>query len=148
MSESKAKKLVRVLAIPSPITEASKTINLERPDGSKLWRSLCIDYSDQFDRFSIKGLIDSNSKINAMQVGFTREQGFCICITNVCAWKIGSNKLEIYEMVIIFFLVDNKDKKFCFFEEIFLLAEIRKNIAFGIFFLMLSNIEVNPIIES
>lgn len=43
-------------------------------------------------------------------------------------------------MVIVFFLVDNKDKKSCFFEETFLLADISIAIAFGMFFLILSNV--------
>lgn len=39
--------------------------------------------------------------------------------------------------------MDNKDKKFCFFEEIFLLADISMDISFEMPFLSLSNFEIN-----
>lgn len=46
-------------------------------------------------------------------------------------------------MVITSFLVNDKDEKFCFFEETFLLADIGIDVAFEIFFLTLSIIKVN-----
>lgn len=57
--------------------------------------------------------------------------------------KIDSSKLETVKIVITSFRVDNKDGKFPFFEETSLLADISINIALGIFFLTLSNVEVN-----
>lgn len=46
-------------------------------------------------------------------------------------------------MVITLFLIDEKDKKFCFFKKDFLLANINIKVTFGIFFLTLNNIKVN-----
>lgn len=46
-------------------------------------------------------------------------------------------------MVITSFLLDDKDKKFRFFEEIFLLANISIDIVFGIFFLILNNVQID-----
>lgn len=46
-------------------------------------------------------------------------------------------------MIITTFLVNNKNKKSRFLEETFLLIEISMNIAFGIFFLILSNIKID-----
>lgn len=45
-------------------------------------------------------------------------------------------------MAIVSFQVDEKDGKFRFFEETFLLVDISINVAFGIPFPTLSNIEV------
>lgn len=59
------------------------------------------------------------------------------------AQKIDDSKLETFGMVIALFQVDNKDEKSCFFEEIFLLAEISIDVAFRMFFLTLSNVQVN-----
>lgn len=40
-------------------------------------------------------------------------------------------------------MVEDKDKKSRFLEETFLLADISMDVAFGIFFLIFSNIEIN-----
>lgn len=51
--------------------------------------------------------------------------------------------LKIYKMVITLFPVNNKEIKFCFFEETFLPANISKDVISRIQFLTLSNIELN-----
>lgn len=56
---------------------------------------------------------------------------------------MNSNRLIIYEMVIALFQMDDKDEKFCFFKETFLLINISMNITFEILFLMLCNVDVN-----
>lgn len=58
------------------------------------------------------------------------------------AQKIDANRVEIFGMIITLFQVDNKDKKFRFFKETLLLADIRMYVAFEILFLTLSNIKV------
>lgn len=50
--------------------------------------------------------------------------------------------METYKIVIILFQMDDKDTKFCFFQETFLLTDISMDIAFRIFFFMWSNIKV------
>lgn len=46
-------------------------------------------------------------------------------------------------MVITFFLVDNKNKKSRFFNEVFLLAYISIDVIFRMFFLILNNIKID-----
>lgn len=49
-------------------------------------------------------------------------------------------------MVILYLLMDDKDKKSCFFEKTFLLAKISMDVALRMSFLTLNNVEVNFII--
>lgn len=46
-------------------------------------------------------------------------------------------------MVIAFLLINNKDKKSCFFKKTFLLADINIDVASEILFLILNNIQIN-----
>lgn len=62
---------------------------------------------------------------------------------NVDIQKINGGRLKTYKMIIVLFQIDNKDGKFCFFEKTFILAYISIDVAFGLFFLILSNIKVN-----
>lgn len=80
--------------------------------------------------FPVEALIDSDSKVNTMQPSFTMKLGLSICKTNIDAQKIYDCRLESYEMVIVSFQIDNKDKKSYFFEETFLLANSSIDIAF------------------
>lgn len=57
--------------------------------------------------------------------------------------KIDGFKLNIFSMVIGFFKVDYKDRKFWFFKKTFLLANFSIDITLNMFFLTLSNVEVN-----
>lgn len=64
------------------------------------------------------------------------------------AQKIKGSKLEIFGMVIALFLVDDKDRKFCFFKESFSLADINMDIDFRMFFFILSKVKVISTIAS
>lgn len=57
--------------------------------------------------------------------------------------KIDRHQLEILDMVIASFIVDDKDGKSCFFEKTFLLVDISMNIIFGMPFLNLSNVKID-----
>lgn len=59
------------------------------------------------------------------------------------AQKIDSNRLKTFGMVIALFQLDEENKKFCFLEETFLLADISISSTFGMFFLILNNVKVN-----
>lgn len=72
-----------------------------------------------------------------------RKLSFHIRKTDVSALKIDSSRLEIFDIVIAFFWIDNKNGKSCFFKRTFLLADISINITFGMFFLILSNVKDN-----
>lgn len=58
------------------------------------------------------------------------------------AQKIDGNKLKTYKMIIASFQMDDKDKKSCFLEKTFLLAEISINVVFEMSFFILRNIVV------
>lgn len=78
-----------------------------------------------------------------MLSSFAKKLGFYIHKTNVNIQKIDCNRPGTFNIVIAFFSVNNKNKKFCFFKKTFVLADISMNIAFEIFFLILNNVEVN-----
>lgn len=51
--------------------------------------------------------------------------------------------MKTFEIVIALFLLNNKDRKTHFFKKTFLLPDININIAFGMVFFILSNIQIN-----
>lgn len=57
--------------------------------------------------------------------------------------KIDNYRLKTCEIVIVFFSIDNKNRKSCFFEKTFLLTDISIYITFEIAFLIMSNIKIN-----
>lgn len=93
--------------------------------------------------YTIKIIIDFNGEVNIIRPSFVTKLGFCIRKTVINTQKIDNNRLTIFGKVITSFLVDNKNKKFRFFEESFLLIHISINITFEIFFLTLSNVKIN-----
>lgn len=125
------------------MTEASKEADFKVQEWSKIQHVLCIYYSAQFDEFLVKLLIDLSSYVNVMQSSFARKQDFCICKTNIFTQKIDIGRPKIYRIVIALFQINDWDKKFRFFKETFLLANISIDIAFRILFLILSNIKLN-----
>lgn len=77
-----------------------------------------------------------------MQSSFASKLKRHICNTNVGAQKINNSRPQTYGIVITLFQIHNKDGKSCFFQEIFLQAENHMNIAFGMLFFALGNVEV------
>lgn len=129
-----------VLATSASGTEASKEAEVQGP---KLQQVPCLHYLAQFSVFSIEVLIDSASEVNAMQSYFAKKLSHCICKTNVGVQKIDSSRLKTFEMVIASFQVNDKDGKSRIFKETFPLAHISMDVAHGMPFLTLSNIQVN-----
>lgn len=91
----------------------------------------------------IEVLINFGSEMNAIQPSFARKLDLYACEINIGVQRIDGNKLEIFGIIIAFFLIKNKDKKSYFFEETFPLANISMNIALEILFFTLSNVRVN-----
>ncbi len=87
--------------------------------------------------------MDSGKKVNAMSQAFTHQLGLKICKTNVGAQKINGTTLEIYGMVVIIFFVSDKDGRKKFFEESFLLADVKPDIVLRILFLTMSNADID-----
>lgn len=59
------------------------------------------------------------------------------------AHKISRSNLKIYEIVIALLQIDDKNKMFCLFEKTFLIGDISMDIAFRMFFPILSNVNIN-----
>ena len=120
-----------VLAISISIT--NKKIKEELEQIPCIWYP--VTFKDQ-----IEALLDSRSKVNIMSQIFAQQLNLK---TNIKAQKIDSTILKTYKMVVSTFFVLDKDNKERFFEESFLLADIRLNIMLGIFFLIIGNADVN-----
>lgn len=73
-----------------------------------IWVS-CIWYPINFQKKSIPVLVlfDSDSKINTIYPTFVKELSFFIRPTNIEAQKIDSIMLDIFEMVVVAFLLTN-----------------------------------------
>ena len=130
----KVKKLVAVLATSTSMTD--------KKTEEKLDRIPCIQYSITFNN-QTKALLDSKSEVHAMNPAFAFQLDRKIWKTNVWSQKINGTSLETYGMVISIFSMLDKDGRERFFEESFLLAEVKLNIVLGIPFLTMSNADVN-----
>ncbi len=83
------------------------------------------------------------SEVNAMSQAFTYQLGFKICKTNVGTQKIDSATLKIYGIIVSTFSMSDKDGRERFFEESFLLADVKPDIVLEMSFLTLINADVN-----
>lgn len=89
---------------------------------------------------TVETLINLGSKVNVIQLKFIKQLSLYMEKIDIRAQNIDGSQLKIFSIVITFFLIDDKDGKSYFFEEIFLLSGISMDIAFGMSFLILSNI--------
>ncbi len=103
---------------------------------------LCIWYPVIFIN-QTEALLDSGSKVNTMSQAFAQQLGLKFCKTNVGAQKIDITTLETYEMVVSIFSVSDKDGRERFFEESFLLADVKSDIVLQMPFLTISNADVD-----
>ncbi len=78
-----------------------------------------------------------------MSQTFTHWLGFKIQKTNIGIQKIDGTTLETYRMVVSTFFMSNKDGRERFFEESFLLADIKSDVVLGIPFLTMSNLDID-----
>ncbi len=123
-----------VLAIFTSITKKMEENKLE-------W-VFCIWYPIIF-KDQTKTLLDLGSKVNAISQAFTHQLDFKIQKTNVEAQKIEGTTLEIYRIIVSTFSMSDKDDKEKFFEESFLLADVKPDIVLGMHFLIMSNIDID-----
>ncbi len=128
----KVKKLVAVSATSMSMTE--KTEELEQVP--YIWYP--VTFKDQTE-----ALLDSGSEVNAMSQAFAQQLGLKIRKTNIGAQKIDSTILETYEMIVSTFSVSDKDDRERFFQESFLLADMKPDIVLGMPFLIMSNADVD-----
>ncbi len=102
----------------------------------------CIRYPVTF-KDQTEALLDPGSEINAMSQVFAQQLGLKICKTNLGAQKIDGTTLETYEIVVSTFSILDKNGRERFFEENFLLADVKPNIVFEMPFLTISNTDVD-----
>ena len=105
-----------VLATSVPVTNGGKEVVVRVP---------YIHYLVQFqeDQEQVKALLDSGSEVNPINPAFTRKLGLHIRKTNVGAQKIDGSALEIFEMIIADFQLEDKSDRPRFFQKIFLMAD-------------------------
>ena len=133
---SGAKKLVSVLATSLPVTETNKEVTLERVP--------YIYYPLRFRKNTagVKALVDSGSEVNAMTPDYAAKLGLKVRKTDIGTQKIDSSTLEIFEMVLADFYLEDKLGRAQFFQKTFLLANISTEVVLGLPFLTLSNADV------
>ena len=156
--ETRCKKLVLVFAISTQVTKAGKKTELVDAAGTgkdgknsngeypeNLAQVPCIRYPITFWKKSLPvlALFNSDNKVNAIHLTFTKELGLFIRDTDLGAQKIDSNILDTYEIVLAAYLVMDKVNRVRFFKETFLVANISPKAVFGMFFLTLNNADID-----
>ena len=91
----------------------------------------------------VRALLNSGSKVNAMSLAYAKRLGFKTWKTSVGVQKIDGSALEIFEMVIADFQVEDKGGRLRFFQETFLVADTKFKVILGIRFLKLSNADMS-----
>lgn len=95
---------------------------------------------DQKDNITV--LIDSNNEVNAMTLAYTVKLGFTTQKPSIGAQKINGSSLEIYNMTIAKFSIQDSLERVQFFEKTLLLADTSMKVILGMLFLSLSNVNV------
>ena len=92
---------------------------------------------------SVSAPLNSNYKFNIIYLVFAKEIGFYIRPPNIDIQKIDNTMLDIYEMIVIVFLISDKVYQVRFFEKIFLIANVSPKIVLRILFHTLNSTNVN-----
>ncbi len=121
---------------------ATSTLMTDKKTEEELEQISCILYPVTF-KDQTKALLGSGSEVNVMSQVFAQQLGLKIRKTNVGAQRIDNTTLETYGIVVSTFFVSDKDGRENFFEESFLLADIKPDIVLGMSFLTMGNADVN-----
>ena len=95
------------------------------------------------DKTQIQALVDWGSEVNAIYPSFAEQLGLPIRPIDVEAQKIDGTILNTHGMVVAAFSVENKANRVRCFEETFLVTNISPKVVFEIFFLTLSDADVD-----
>ena len=90
-----------------------------------------------------EALLDSKSEVNTMNQAFAYQLGSTIRKTNVGAQKINNTTMETYRIVVSTFSLSDKDDRERFFEESFLLADVKPEIILGMPLLTMTNTDID-----
>ena len=101
----------------------------------------CIHYPVRFQESQekLKTLFKNGSKVNAISPAYVKKLGFKTRKTNVGAQKNDSFALKTFKIVIADFQVEDKGGRPRFFQEIFLMANIKFEVMLGMLFLKIRN---------
>ena len=128
-----SKKLVSVSATFVPMTGGDK----------KIVRVPYIYYPVRFQEKQVRALLNSDSKVNAMNPNYLQKLGLKIWKTNIGAQKIDGSALETFEIIIANFQVEDKASRPRFFQKTFLVADTKFEMILGILFLKISNADMS-----
>ena len=123
--------------------ETNKTGDKNENLGINFARVSYIQYPIIFQKQFILALFNSWSEVNTIYLTFAKKQGLSIRPIDVGVQKIDGIMLDTYEMVVAFLLMMDKVNWVKIFEKTFLVTNISLKVVFGIFFLNLSNTDVN-----
>ena len=87
-------------------------------------------------------MLDSSSKVNAINPDYAQKLRLKIRRTNIGAQKIDYSALETFGMVITDFQIEDKASRPRFFQEIFLVADTKFEVILGMLFLKISNADM------
>ena len=87
-------------------------------------------------------MFNSGSKVNAINPNYVWKLGLKIQKTNVEAQKIDGFALEIFEIVIVDFQVEDKASKPRFFQKTFLVTDTKFEVILEMLFLKISNVNM------
>ena len=104
---------------------------------------LYIQYSIIFWKKSILTFFGLSNKVKAIYPTFAKELGFSVRHIDVVAQKIVSTMLDSNRIVVAAFSLTNKANWIRFFEETILVPNVRSERVLEMFFLILSNADVD-----
>lgn len=87
-------------------------------------------------------LLNSESKVNAINLAYVNKLSLQIQKINIGAPKINESSLDIFEIVIVSFQAQDKLGNARFFQEVFLVADTKIDIVFRIPFLTFNNADI------
>ena len=87
-------------------------------------------------------MIDLGNKVNAITPAYTAKLGLKARYTDTEAQKIDSSIFKIFEMVLASFQVEDKLRRTRFFQETFLLPDIRVEVILSMPFLIVNNADI------
>ena len=77
-----------------------------------------------------------------MTLGYASKLGLKVCSTNVGAQKINGSTLEMFEMVLASFQIENTIGRARFFQKTFLLADLNIKLVLRMSFFIFSNANI------
>ena len=104
----------------------------------------CIWYPVRFqkDQDDTQALLDLGSKVNTMKPAYAKKLGLHVRQTDVGAQKIDGSHLNTFGIFIAGFSLQDKLGKVRFFQETFLVADIKMEVVLVMPFLTFSNADI------